>query len=36
MTLTGLLVLLLIAAIAGAIGQSIAGYSLGAAWSRRP
>jgi uncharacterized membrane protein YeaQ/YmgE (transglycosylase-associated protein family) len=29
MTLTGLLVLLLIAAIAGAIGQSIAGYSLG-------
>lgn len=29
MTLTGVLVLLLIAAIAGAIGQSIAGYSLG-------
>lgn len=29
MTLMGLLVLLLIAAIAGAIGQSIAGYSLG-------
>jgi uncharacterized membrane protein YeaQ/YmgE (transglycosylase-associated protein family) len=29
MTLLGLLVLLLIAAIAGAIGQSIAGYSLG-------
>lgn len=29
MTLLGLLVLLLIAAIAGAIGQAIAGYSLG-------
>jgi uncharacterized membrane protein YeaQ/YmgE (transglycosylase-associated protein family) len=29
MTLMGLLVLLLIAAVAGAIGQSIAGYSLG-------
>jgi uncharacterized membrane protein YeaQ/YmgE (transglycosylase-associated protein family) len=29
MTLMGLLLLLLIAAIAGAIGQSIAGYSLG-------
>lgn len=29
MTLVGLLVLLLVAAIAGAIGQSIAGYSLG-------
>jgi uncharacterized membrane protein YeaQ/YmgE (transglycosylase-associated protein family) len=29
MTLLGLLVLLIIAAIAGAIGQSIAGYSLG-------
>jgi uncharacterized membrane protein YeaQ/YmgE (transglycosylase-associated protein family) len=29
MTLLGLLVLLLIAAVAGAIGQAIAGYSLG-------
>jgi uncharacterized membrane protein YeaQ/YmgE (transglycosylase-associated protein family) len=29
MTLLGLLLLLLIAAVAGAIGQSIAGYSLG-------
>lgn len=29
MSLTGLLVLLLIAAIAGAVGQAIAGYSLG-------
>jgi uncharacterized membrane protein YeaQ/YmgE (transglycosylase-associated protein family) len=29
MTLLGILALLLIAAIAGAIGQSIAGYSLG-------
>lgn len=29
MTIAGLLVLLLIAALAGAIGQSIAGYSLG-------
>lgn len=29
MTVIGLLVLLLIAAVAGAIGQSIAGYSLG-------
>jgi uncharacterized membrane protein YeaQ/YmgE (transglycosylase-associated protein family) len=29
MTLLGVLVLLLIAAIAGAIGQAIAGYSLG-------
>jgi len=29
MTLVGLLVLLLIAAIAGGIGQAIAGYSLG-------
>jgi uncharacterized membrane protein YeaQ/YmgE (transglycosylase-associated protein family) len=29
MTLMGLLLLLLIAAVAGAIGQSIAGYSLG-------
>jgi uncharacterized membrane protein YeaQ/YmgE (transglycosylase-associated protein family) len=29
MTLLGLLILLLIAAMAGAIGQSIAGYSLG-------
>jgi uncharacterized membrane protein YeaQ/YmgE (transglycosylase-associated protein family) len=29
MTVVGLLVLLLIAAIAGAIGQAIAGYSLG-------
>ena len=29
MTLIGFLVLLLIAAVAGAIGQSIAGYSLG-------
>ncbi|HUG39479.1 MAG TPA: hypothetical protein VMM12_03285 [Longimicrobiales bacterium] len=29
MSLIGLLVLLLVAAIAGAIGQSIAGYSLG-------
>ena len=29
MTLTGLLALLIIAAIAGAIGQSIAGYSAG-------
>lgn len=29
MTLMGLLILLLIAAVAGAIGQSIAGYSLG-------
>jgi uncharacterized membrane protein YeaQ/YmgE (transglycosylase-associated protein family) len=29
MTITGLLVLLLIAAICGGIGQSLAGYSLG-------
>lgn len=29
MTLTGFLILLLIAAICGAIGQSIAGYSMG-------
>ena len=29
MTLVGLLVLLLIAAICGGIGQSLAGYSLG-------
>jgi uncharacterized membrane protein YeaQ/YmgE (transglycosylase-associated protein family) len=29
MTLTGFLILLVIAAICGAIGQSIAGYSLG-------
>ena len=29
MSLIGVLVLLLVAAIAGAIGQSIAGYSLG-------
>lgn len=29
MTITGFLVLLLIAAIAGALGQAIAGYSLG-------
>ena len=29
MTLTGLLILLLIAAVCGAIGQSLAGYSLG-------
>jgi uncharacterized membrane protein YeaQ/YmgE (transglycosylase-associated protein family) len=29
MTLTGLLVLLIIAAVAGGIGQAIAGYSLG-------
>lgn len=29
MTLTGFLVLLLIAAICGAVGQSLAGYSLG-------
>jgi uncharacterized membrane protein YeaQ/YmgE (transglycosylase-associated protein family) len=29
MTLTGFLLLLLVAAIAGAIGQAIAGYSLG-------
>jgi uncharacterized membrane protein YeaQ/YmgE (transglycosylase-associated protein family) len=29
MTLTGLLVLLIIAALAGGIGQAIAGYSLG-------
>lgn len=29
MTLTGFLLMLLIAAIAGAIGQSLAGYSLG-------
>lgn len=29
MTLTGLLILLLIAAVCGGIGQSLAGYSLG-------
>ena len=29
MTLTGFLLMLLIAAVAGAIGQSLAGYSLG-------
>lgn len=29
MTLTGLLILLVIAAVAGGIGQAIAGYSLG-------
>jgi uncharacterized membrane protein YeaQ/YmgE (transglycosylase-associated protein family) len=29
MTLTGLLILLIIAAIAGAVGQALAGYSLG-------
>lgn len=31
MTLTGFLILLVIAAICGGIGQSIAGYSLGVA-----